>query len=92
MLIGKYGYRYLGVKSGEKATGISLYPNPFSNILNISGDDRIKELEIYTMDGKLVKRILAPGTTVEHGDLNKGSYLFRISGEKGQYREIMIKK
>ncbi|MBO7652421.1 MAG: leucine-rich repeat domain-containing protein [Bacteroidales bacterium] len=62
------------------AQEISIFPNPTSNILNITSSEPISEIAIVNMMGQLVKRIEvnADNAACDVEDLKAGVYVVRI--------------
>ncbi|MEM6262737.1 MAG: lamin tail domain-containing protein [Bacteroidota bacterium] len=57
---------------------ITLYPNPASQFVRIEAPDRIEEVEIYSMEGKLVRQVTSETNLLKVEDLNTGIYLLRV--------------
>ncbi|MEZ4951495.1 MAG: M28 family peptidase [Saprospiraceae bacterium] len=78
----------------EKA--ISIYPNPTQNSLNIkAGDLKIDQIDLYNMEGKLVKSITYAGNTLSRldvGNLKKGFYSIKIKTDKGYWNSSFVKE
>ena len=65
---------------------ISIYPNPLSNILNISGIDEFISLEyikIISSAGQEVINLYGTNGQYDVANLEKGIYFLRINSEKG---------
>jgi len=74
--------------------GLSLYPNPVNDILNIASQEKITKLSVYNILGKLVKTA-QPNTTDVNIDLNSlstGIYMVRIEAEGKVSTQKIIKK
>ena len=70
------------------ATTIQIYPNPTSDYLTISTDLKIKEIEIYTLDGKLLQISNGRKKSVNFQKFDSGFYLLHLkTGDK-----IFVKK
>lgn len=72
-------------------TNIRLYPNPVVDQLNIKTDDIIRSVQIYTLDGKLLKTIQGNATVVDFKNYPKGSYLLKIETDKSVTSQKVIK-
>ena len=76
---------------------ITLYPNPFDNIINITStqDDEIigQSLNLYGTNGKLyLSQIIGSnGTTLNTSNLVAGMYILKIEGKKGTHIYKLIK-
>jgi hypothetical protein len=71
----------LSVGSVIKNTeGLQIYPNPVSEILTISGDDKVAKLVVSTLDGrKITEKILRDGErAINVSSLVQGTYLIKV--------------
>lgn len=66
-----------------------IYPNPAVDVVTVAGSAALGSVEIYSLDGRLVKVVEAEdySATIEVGDLAKGTYVVRAGGKT----ERMIK-
>jgi len=70
---------------GANASGsISLYPNPTSDLLNISGIEDISEVYISDISGRRVKS-LDPSLTQWSIGVEKGTYIVNVVDKSGNY-------
>ncbi|MBQ2572904.1 MAG: T9SS type A sorting domain-containing protein, partial [Bacteroidales bacterium] len=74
---------HLNILSGISQNGtaeISIYPNPATDILNITSSETISEIEIVNVMGQVVKRMVvnADNAVCDVEDLNAGVYIVRI--------------
>lgn len=76
---------------GHTASRFVVYPNPFSDILNISGIANDATYKIYTVEGKIVKSgSLTQEAQISLGDLTKGMYLMQLVSEgKTETKKIL---
>ena len=67
-----------------KPTGeeVDIQPRIFSNEVQIQNYQQLKSLEIYRADGKLIRSIPQPGSSLSTGDFATGMYIFRLTTEK----------
>jgi hypothetical protein len=79
------------VKEVEKSN-IQLFPNPVQDKLNINTDEEIKNLSIYSLDGKLIRKYNGFESFIHVEFLNQGTYLIEIETSKGISRQRIIKK
>ena len=68
----------------------SVYPNPATNVLNISTNEVIKSIEIYCVNGALVKTVSTK--TIDISDLNNGMYILSVLTEEGVSQTRFIKE
>ena len=65
---------------------VSVWPNPFRNTLNLESPVAIRNLELYSLDGKKLKEIETGGTNsfeLDMSSLPAGTYLLRIGTASG---------
>lgn len=77
-----------------KPTGeeVDIQPRIFSNEVQIQNYQQLKSLEIYRADGKLIRSVPQPGSSLSTGDFATGMYIFRLTTEKGSQTVQGIKK
>lgn len=72
---------------------IQAYPNPFTDVLNISDIKNVKSVSIVDIAGRLIKNIESPSSTLHLGDLKQGVYLVVLNMNDGSKQTIKaIKK
>ncbi len=72
---------------------IKLYPNPFSDVLNISDASNVKSVSISDISGRLVRVIDNPASALQLGELRQGMYLVTLNMKDGSKQTIKtIKK
>ncbi|SMP24105.1 fibronectin type III domain-containing protein [Chryseobacterium profundimaris] len=74
------------------ATNIKLYPNPFTEMLNISDASNVKNVLITDFSGRLVKTIANPGKELHLGELKQGMYLVTLEMKDGSKQTIKVIK
>lgn len=81
----------LGVSDINK-TNLSLYPNPFTNVLNISDVKGVSSISIIDASGREVKS-MAPSVELHLSDLRAGLYIVNLKMEDGSVKTLKaIKK
>lgn len=84
-----------GTVSNEKffTENFNLYPNPTSDVLNISSKNglEMKEIKITDLSGRIV-RTLNNASTINVSDLSAGTYLIDITTNEGKASSKFIKK
>ena len=89
-LVNEFGGNVLNVQ-GKDLQQLTLYPNPASDIVNISSNVPIDRIEVYNLLGKQV-RTLKQTKVVNVSDLKSGMYLFKVfSGNQIQLKKIVVK-
>jgi len=73
--------------------GISVYPNPFSDIIIVEGNDNIQQINIYNTLNQLVKSVKANNikTSIELSDISEGHYIMTILGKDFTVSQQLIK-
>ncbi len=74
-----------------KTEGISIYPNPTTDFINIKSSNKIKKIEVYDIAGRNMNFKLE-GNQVDIRDLQSGSYLLNIETNGRNYTEKFMKK
>ncbi|MFA5618911.1 MAG: T9SS type A sorting domain-containing protein [Weeksellaceae bacterium] len=68
-----------------------IYPNPASDVINIATKEKVKSVEIYSLNGQKIMHTHAAEINVSH--LSKGVYILKIHLENGKVKtEKFIKK
>ena len=63
-------------------TTFKIFPNPTNAILNISGNETIRKIEIYSIQGKQVFETTSQLETIDISHLSKGLYILKIQTPK----------
>lgn len=72
---------------------IQVYPNPFTDVLNISDSKNVKNISVTDATGRLVKTITNPESAIHLRDLMQGVYLLTLEMKDGTKQTIKaIKK
>lgn len=75
----------------NKEDGIAIYPNPAQDVLHITTQKKIKTVEIYAADGKLVKR--TSDILIAINKLAAGNYIIKIwTNDEHYITKHLIKK
>jgi len=82
------------VQTPIKSDDAVLFPNPFSSGITLqAGKSKIELVQVYNLNGSLLKTILPNQQTIRFGDdLETGMYLVKVSGEKSMMTFKIIKK
>ena len=73
-------------------SSIRIYPNPASDLLNISSEKETFNAEIINLDGQLVKTISGHFSNIGISDLSDGFYFVKVYTETGTETLKFIKK
>jgi hypothetical protein len=77
----------------EYAINVNLYPNPMKDVLHLECDN-IRQYDIYSLDGKLVKsaQLFDNESVINVKNLSSGIYMIRITSEKGVVTRRIVKE
>ncbi len=84
----------LGTAETAKAKyAVKAYPNPFTDVLNISKIELVKAVSISDVSGRLVKTVENPSSALHLADLKQGLYFVTLQMKDGSKQTIKaIKK
>ena len=84
----------LGLPENSKAQKLVLYPNPVTNVLNITTSEAtiIEKVSLYNLTGQLIKSVEGNQKTVDMSDLSSGNYFVKIQTNQGVINKKVIKK
>ena len=81
-----------GINETTQSLGLTIYPNPVANQLNIeNGELKIESILILDITGETVKTIVSSNNTIDVSDLTKGIYFIQIQTENGLVNSKFIK-
>lgn len=64
----------------NKAENIGIFPNPADNSFTVSGINEVRQLKIYSIDGRLVKqKTVGCGQSIDISELPQGLYYVNIN-------------
>ncbi|TMM30456.1 T9SS type A sorting domain-containing protein [Polaribacter aestuariivivens] len=75
----------LSVEIEEELASISVYPNPTSNFIKISGPLVVQKAYLFDYTGKLIKKSIGDVEKISVKELPKGVYLLKAFVEGNQY-------
>lgn len=84
----------LSISEAALSGKASIYPNPVENILQIKNENKMSEITVYDLTGKVLKKVLV---NAEHSELNlselsSGNYLLKIKEKETEKIYKIIKK
>lgn len=88
----KTAYATLGLSQNLETPKLTLYPNPVSNSLYLTSNQKIENVLIYNITGVLVKSISNNPESIDVSNLNSGSYLVKVTTNEGSFTQKIIKK
>jgi hypothetical protein len=83
----------LGVSEISKdENNFKVYPNPFTELLNIVNAGKIKSISVSEFSGRLIKTIENPSSQLRLGDLKQGVYLLILNMKDGSKQTFKVIK
>jgi hypothetical protein len=83
------------IQSIGNSLNILIYPNPFTDEIEISTKDHsiIQSIEIFDMSGKIIssKKINSASIKINTESFSKGFYIANITTQKGVVKQKMVK-
>ncbi|MGH1516108.1 GEVED domain-containing protein [Chryseobacterium sp. JK1] len=81
----------LAVTEVSKAKNdIKIYPNPFTDVLNISDAKNVKNVLVNDASGRLMKTIANPDSTIHLNELKQGVYLVTLEMKDGSKQTVKV--
>lgn len=76
---------YLSAKTGGDNPTIKIFPNPATDYIELSQNDKVSQVVVFNLVGKEMRRFDAgDGTRYNVSDLPKGLYLVQLVDRTGQ--------
>ncbi|AZA93170.1 T9SS C-terminal target domain-containing protein [Chryseobacterium nakagawai] len=72
----------------EKVKEIKVYPNPFTDTLNISDISKVQSVSVIDLAGRVVKTIEKPSSELQLTDLKQGMYLIVLHLKDGSKQVV----
>jgi hypothetical protein len=83
---------FLAVSDTNKVNNVSVYPNPFADVLKISDIKGVKSILINDISGRQVKTF-TPSAELNLSNLKQGLYIVNLKMEDGSVKSFKaIKK
>lgn len=71
---------------------LAIFPNPVKDVLTINYDKEISQIDVYDVNGKLVKTFTTVGSTINVSDLSSGVYMLNLQTEDGLVVKKIVKE
>lgn len=81
----------VGIEDVEEG-GLAIFPNPVKDVLNINYDKAINQIDVYDVNGKLVKTLTTVGSSINVSDLSDGIYMLNMQTEEGLVIRKIVKE
>lgn len=82
----------LGTAETSVTPEFTVHPNPFTDMINISSDQKISSMAVYDISGKLVRDIANPSASVSLSELSSGVYIIKVIFKNGTAKTIKAVK
>ncbi len=79
------------VAGSQAGNGISIYPNPVTSVLTVSGIESADKIGIFTLSGQRIK-LVGNTNTVDVSDLENGVYFIKVKTDEGLYVDQFVVK
>ena len=73
-------------------SGLDVFPNPVSDILNLRINEEVTRVELYNASGHKMGSYAPTGNAIDMSDLNPGLYIIKVETEENVYNTRVIKK
>ena len=84
---------FLGTKDVQFVEDFVIYPNPAQNFIKLKGNiDNQLEVEIFSFEGKYLKKSLVKNELIDISNLTPGTYILKLIGKDVQRTIKFIKK
>lgn len=78
--------------SENNETGTAIYPNPATDVLNVISENNISKVEIFNVQGQMVKAVNGNVSSLSISDMNAGVYFVKVTTDQGTATHKLIKK
>ncbi|WP_027378866.1 Ig-like domain-containing protein [Chryseobacterium daeguense] len=71
---------------------MKIYPNPFTDVINIDRPEMVKSIQVTDASGKLIKNNIKPESAVRLDDLTNGMYILVLDMKDGTRQSVKVIK
>ena len=82
----------LSTSETDKKDAIKVYPNPFSEVVNINKPELVKSIRVSDVSGKLIRTFNQAESVLRLNDLSAGMYILQLDMKDGSEQTIKIIK
>ena len=89
-----YGCVPVGIEE-QQSNFIKIYPNPFTNQLNINSSEEISNIQLLDLTGRILinKKVTSEfNSKINISNINSGQYILIIETTSGVYEKKVFKK
>ena len=79
-------------ETAAKDHKLTVYPNPFTDMLTISDVSKVQSVSIVDVSGRLIKTIEKPSSELQLKDLKEGLYLVVLNMKDGSKQTVKVIK
>ncbi len=78
-------------EDNKEQSELLVYPNPFTNTLNINLEENSLPYSIISLEGQILQTGIYENKQIDMSELNSGIYIIQIETENGIYQQKIIK-
>lgn len=82
----------LGTNEVKQKNDVVIYPNPFTDIITISGDVALQSVVVYDLSGKMIKEFKGSEKTISLHSLTSGVYMVKLNMKNGNSKTVKAVK
>lgn len=82
----------LSTAEAEKQSAVRLYPNPFTDTINIDRPELINLVQITDVSGRLIKNNMKAESVLRLNDLSSGTYILILNMKNGSAQSLKVIK
>jgi hypothetical protein len=82
----------LSTSEVDKKDAIKVYPNPFSEVVNLSKPELVKSIRVSDVSGKLIRTFNQAESVLRLNDLSAGMYILQLDMKNGSNQSVKIIK
>lgn len=76
----------------QQMKNLSIYPNPTTGVLNISGEINLKSYQLYDLQGRLIQAAELTQPQIDLSKIERGLYFLQIENQQGIVKNLKVVK